>query len=108
MDVCIRKVGVDMTAKKGQLKEIDSFEQRIRDNAVSYHISFFQPGTSTRVVADEDDLNTAKDVAKDIISKHPRVRAALIYALDVYGSSALMGTMDRQNVWKPVVPKTYK
>jgi len=90
-------------AKK--LSSMDVWEESIRQNAVSYNIVLFAPGRSTRIAGTEDSLDAAKTFSYTIFEKLSNVRAALIYAIDSQEHHALVGTIDSQRVWKPVVVK---
>lgn len=94
-------------SRKGQLKDMDRYEQSIRDNAVSYSVVCFQPGTSARTYASFTDLDYSIQYGKEILKEPNRIRSVMIYALDEYEHHALVGTIDRSLKYKEVVPKTH-
>lgn len=94
-------------ARKGQLKDVDVHEQNIRDNAVSYNVVAFTPRSSSRVYMSFEDLKYAIAYAKQLVSDEVRIRSAMVYAIDEYESHALVGTVNRDMVFKQVIPQTY-
>lgn len=94
-------------AKKGELKPMDAHEQQIRDNAVQYNVTFFQPGTSTRVHMSFEELVHAVKYCEVTLKEPNRIRTGMVYAVNEYGNHALVGTMGRDLKWKEVVPSTY-
>lgn len=93
--------------KKGELKPMDEFEEAIRANAVAYNVVFFQPGQSSRVYQSFEDLNIAIKYSAVTLSEPNRIRTAMIYAIDENSHHALVGTMNRDGVFKKVEPKRY-
>lgn len=93
--------------KKGDLKPMDVFEETIRANASSYNVVFFQPGQSSRVYQTFQDLDNAIKYSAVTLSEPNRIRTAMIYAIDENNHHALVGTMNRQGVFKKVEPKRY-
>lgn len=93
--------------KKGELKPMDAHEQEIRDNALKYTVTFFQPGTSTRVSMTFEDLNVAKKYCEVTLKEPNRIRTGMVYAVNQYENHALVGTMGRDLKWKEVVPSRY-
>lgn len=93
--------------KRGELRPMDEFEETIRASAVAYNIVCFQPGTSSRVRQSEPTLEAAKAAAITIIQEDAKVRSTMIYAIDEAEHHALVGTISRDGVWKPVVAKRY-
>lgn len=96
--------------KRGELKEIDGYEQKIRDNPKHYSVVFFQPTTSSRQSMTTTSLDGAKDYAKTTLSDPniPKIRTAIIYAVDENDRHAMVGSMDRSLRWKEVIPARYK
>lgn len=92
---------------RGELKPMDAYEQKIRDNAVAYNVVGFSPGSSTRVYMSFADLKYAIAYAKQLLTDEVRIRSAMLYAIDEYESHALIGTMNRDMVFKEVIPSTY-
>lgn len=100
---------IDVTAKKGQIKEIDAREQDIRDNAEYYSVTMFRGGTSGRPPAPHfDTLDEALEYAKQELSPYSMYRSAMIYAVNKHERSALCGSMNKTLKWKAVVPQRYK
>lgn len=98
-----------MTAKRGQLQDIDAREQQIRDDAVCYSVTLFRSGTSGRPPAPHfDTLDEAKTFARNNLSESSYYRSAMIYAINEHERSALCGSMDKTGKWKEVVPKRHK
>lgn len=98
-----------MSAQKPvKLKAMDEFEQKIRDNAIEYNLVFFIPGQSARLNRSFLVLDEAIEYAKEQIPLITRVRSAMIYAIDKNEHHALQGTMGRNLIYKPVVPKAVK
>ena len=97
-----------MTAKKGTLKELDAWEQNIRDNAEYYNAVLFIPATSSRQTSKFKTLDGAKEYSIHEISAQPNVRTAMIYAVNKTERSALVGSIGRNLVWKEVIPARYK
>jgi hypothetical protein len=93
--------------KKGELKPMDVFEESIRENAVAYNVVFFQPGQSSRVYQTFNDLNLAIKYSAVTLSEPNRIRTGMIYAIDKENHHALVGTMNRDGVFKKVEPKRY-
>jgi hypothetical protein len=88
------------------LKVVDEHEQKVRDNAVYYNVSFFQPGVGTQVYQSFEDFKHAKAYCQVVLKEPNRLRSGLIYAIDDNGNHALVGTMDRNLTWKEVIPQT--
>jgi hypothetical protein len=92
--------------RKGEMSLVDENEQKIRDNAEQYNVTFFQPGTSTRLGMAFLDLNVAMKYCEVTLKEPNRIRSAMIYAVDKAERFALVGSMDRSLIWKPVAVKT--
>lgn len=97
-------------AKKGELKEIDGYEQKIRDNPKHYSVVFFQPSTSSRQSMTTTNLDEAKDHARLTLSDPniTKIRTVIIYAVDEYDRHAMVGSMDKSLKWREVIPSRYK
>lgn len=93
--------------KKGELRDMDKWEEGIRRSAVSFNVVMFQPGASSRVYQSFDTLATAQEYSKVVLQEVNRIRSAMIYAIDESGHHALVGTMGRDLKWKKVEPKTW-
>jgi hypothetical protein len=91
------------TPKK--LKPMDEFEERVRATAVRYNITCFVPGSSTKVYGGKPTHEEAKVEAQRLIDENPHVRSAMVYAVDAEDRFALVGTLSRGGVYKPVVLK---
>lgn len=94
-------------ARKGEMKDMDRYEQSIRDNAIAYSVVCFQPGTSSRTYAKFQDVRYCIEYGKQILSEPNRIRSVMIYALDEHDHHALVGTINRDLKYKEVVPKVY-
>jgi len=93
--------------KRGELRDMDKWEESIRNSAVAFSVVMFQPGASSRVYQTFEDLTTAQEYSKVVLQEANRIRSAMIYAIDNAGHHALVGTMDRALKWKEVVLKRY-
>ena len=87
--------------------EMDAFEERIRAGAVNYNVVQFVPGQSSRVRDTIKELDDAIEFGKDLFDENPKLRAAMIYAINADGRHALMGTINQDRIWKPVIVKRY-
>lgn len=97
-----------MGAKRGDLKPVDEWEERIRNNAKYYSVVGFVPGTGNRAYQAFDTLNLAKAYAKELIKDSTiRVRSAMVYAVGQFDNFALVGSYNTDGVWKEVIPKRY-
>lgn len=94
--------------RKGDLKPMDEFEESVRANVVKYNIVLFTPGSSSRVYQTVTELDEAKRCSLTFFEEMPRVRTAMIYAVNKDDRFALVGTMDRAGNWKPVVASRYQ
>lgn len=94
-------------AKKGEMKPIDAWEASIKENAVSFNIVLFVPGSSSRAKYSSNTLDNAKELSYSVMDNEPNVRSVMIYAIDANKHHALVGTINKQRVWKPVIAKTY-
>ena len=94
-------------AKKGEVKLVDSHEQKIRDNPDHYSIVFFQPASSVRHTMIFDDLVSAKSCAEKTMAEESRFRTCMLYAANEYGNYALVSTIGRNLKWKDVVLARY-
>lgn len=94
-------------ARKGEMKDMDRYEQSIRDAAVAYSVVCFQPGTSSRTYATFDDVAYSIAYGKQILSEPNRIRSVMIYAIDEHDHHALVGTISRDLKFKEVVPKVH-
>lgn len=97
-----------MTAKRGELKPMDAWEETIRNNAVAYNVVMFQPGASSRVYQSFDNLQMAIEYGKVVLQEPNRIRSAMIYAINDGDHHALVGTINRHDLkWKEVEAKTW-
>ena len=94
--------------KRGELKDIDAGEQKIRDNPNYYSVVFFQPGTSSRQSITTTSLKEALDHSRQSILDHIKIRTAIIYAVGELDRHAMIGSMDRNLKWKEVIPARHK
>lgn len=94
--------------KRGELKETDVYEQKIRDNPDHYSVVFFQPGTSSRQSIKTTNLEKALEHSRQSIADHTKIRSAIIYAVGEQDRHAMVGSMDRNMKWKEVIPARYK
>ena len=96
-------------AKRGDLKPMDEWEERIRSQAVAYNVVMFQPGQSSRVYQSFDNLPMAIEYSKIVLKEPNRIRSAMIYAIDETNHHALVGTVNRHDCeYKQVEPSRYK
>lgn len=93
-------------AKKGELKDVDAHEQRIRENAIKHSAVLYRPRFPVR--QDFDTFDEAMNFISTGMRDSSEYRSALIYAIGELERTALVGTMDRNLNWKPVVPKRFK
>lgn len=93
--------------RKGEMSDMDAFEERIRAGAVNYNVVQFIPGQSSRLRETIEDLDDAIQYGTEIFDENPEVRASMVYAINADGRHALMGTINRDRVWKPVKVKRY-
>ena len=94
--------------RKGEMGDMDKYEQSIRDNAKDFVVAGFQPGSSVRSYMRFDNLRYAIEYGKQLLKDEVRLRSILVYALDEYEHHALVGTMNRHDMtWKEVKPKIY-
>jgi len=94
-----------MTRKKGEMTDMDRYEEGIRQNADKYSVVGFRPGSGmeTMRIFTGDQLPHAIAYAKILMKERVnRLRSAMIYALDEYNHHALVGTVDEFN------PDTFK
>ncbi len=94
-------------AKRGNLKPMDEFEEDIRANAVKYNVVLFTPGSSSRLYYSSDTIEEAREFGLGAFEDLPRTRAAMIYAVDKSDRFALVGTVNRSRIWKPVTVERY-
>lgn len=96
--------------KKGQMSDQDAADEVVRQNAVYYNVVLHVPQRNSRVHYSSESLDEAVEFAETVFDDEnlPRVRAAMVYAVDENDHFALMGTTNRFNpVFKPVVVKIY-
>lgn len=94
--------------RKGEMGDMDKYEQSIRDNANEFVVAGFKPGSSVRSYMRFCDLRYAIEYGKQLLEDETRLRSIMVYALDEYEHHALVGTMRRDDmVWKEVQPKIY-
>ena len=97
-----------MTAKRGEPKGMDAWEEGIRQNAVAYNVVMFQPRASSRVYQSFEQLEPAVEYSKVVLQEPNRIRSAMIYAIDENNHHALVGTVNRHDLkWKEVEVKTW-
>jgi hypothetical protein len=95
-------------AKRGELKQMDAWEETIRQTAVAYNVVMFQPGVSSRVYQSFDNLKMAIEYSKVTLQEPNQLRSAMVYAIDTDDHHALVGTMNRYNLqWKEVEAATW-
>lgn len=92
---------------KGDLKPMDAYEQTIKDNAISYKVVFFQAATSARLTFTCDNFDEANDEAVKILSESNKIRSVMVYAANQYENHAMVGSMGRDLIWKPVIPSRF-
>jgi len=95
--------------QKGQLKDMDAWEQEIRDNAEYYTTIAFQPRRGQIPLTSFERLDMAIAYAQATMQEVTnRYRCVMVYAINEDGRHALCGTVNQfDKAWKPVVPQTY-
>lgn len=95
-------------AKKGELKDMDAWEQNIRDNAEFFTTIAFQPRKGQIPLMNFENLNMAIAYAQATMEEINRYRCVMVYAISEDGHHALCGTVNQfDKAWKPVVPQTH-
>ena len=89
-----------MTTRSKQEHPVDIHSKNVIENAVYYYVVFFQPGSSIRQYKTFEDLKIAKAYTMATLKEPNRLRSAMIYAIDESDQHALVGTMNRDLVWK--------
>lgn len=94
--------------RKGEMSDVDKFEQAIIANAEKFVVTSFRPGSSARTHMAFEELNYAVEYGRQVLKDETRVRAVMVYALDEDDHHALVGTINRHDMlWKEVKPKIY-
>lgn len=95
-------------AKKGELKDMDAWEQGIRDNAEYYAVIAFQPRKGQIPLRSFEGLDTAIAYAEATMDEINRYRSVAVYAINEEGRHALVGTVNEfEKTWKEVIPQTH-
>jgi len=93
---------------QSELRDMDAFEQQIKENAIAYNVVMFQPMTSTRMYQSFQNLEPAIEYARSTLQEKNQLRSAMIYAIDADKHHALVGTMGRDLKYKEIQPKHKK
>jgi hypothetical protein len=94
--------------KKGQLKDMDAWEQSIRDAAVYYTTIAFQPQKGQIPLQSFENLEHAKKYAELVIDEVTRYRSISVYAINEAGNHTLVGTVNQfKKEFKEVVPQRH-
>lgn len=96
--------------RKGEMSDQDAADELIRDNAAYYNVVLYVPQKNSRVHFSSENLDEAIDFAETVYDdvNLPRVRAAMIYAVQDEGRFAMMGSTNRfDRKYKPVKVKIY-
>lgn len=94
--------------RKGQLKDMDAWEQSIRDNAEYYTTIAFEPRKGQIPLTSFDRLDMAIAYAEATFETPTRYRSLSVYAISDEGRHALVGTVNQYDKkWKPVVPQRH-
>lgn len=88
--------------EKTEVKSLDEMQKEIIASALYFNVVFFQPGTSKRETASFELLTMAKAYAIVVMKEPNRFRCAMIYAIVNDNTNALVGTIGRNLLWKPV------
>lgn len=96
--------------RKGEMSDQDAADEIVRNNADHYNVVLHIPQKNSRVHYSSKELDEAIKFAETVYQDEniPRVRAAMVYAVDEHDHFALMGTTNRfKNEFKPNVVKIY-
>ena len=94
--------------KRGELKDMDGFEEGVRQSAVQYNVVLFQPRKPSLVSGTFKDLGEAQTYSRDMLSEQTKVRSAMIYAIDESDHHALVGTITLNMKLNLVIPEAHK
>ena len=81
--------------KRGELKDMDAFEETIRANAVEYNVVGFTPRQNSKLYATFKMLWAAQCYAQDLIKQPLGLRCLMIYAIDDQEHHALVCTVNQ-------------
>lgn len=96
--------------RKGEMSDQDAADEVIRHNAAYYNVVLYIPQQNSRVHFSSKDLNEVVRFAETVYEDEnlPRIRAAMVYAVDTDERFALMGTTNRfARDFKPNKVKIY-
>lgn len=96
--------------RKGEMSEQDVADELIRASAHHYNVVIYIPQKNSRVHLSDESLDKAITFAESVYTDPglPRVRSAMVYAVDEHDRFALMGTTNRfAPKFKPNVVKIY-
>ena len=83
--------------RKGEMSDQDAADEVIRQNATYYNVVLYIPQKNSRVHFSSERFDEAVGFAESVYDDEnlPRVRAAMVYAVDADERFALMGTTNR-------------
>ena len=94
--------------RKGEMSDVDKYEQAIIQNAEKFVVVSFRPGTSSKNRMAFENLDYAVEYGRQLLNDEVRIRAVMVYAIDEDDHHALVGTINRHDMlWKEVKPKIY-
>lgn len=96
--------------RRGQMSDQDAADEVVRNNAAYYNVVLHVPQKNSRVYYSSEVLEDAIEFAESVYEDEnlPRVRSAMVYAVDENDHFALMGTTNRfASKFKPVKVKIY-
>jgi len=96
--------------RKGQMSDQDAADEVVRKNAVYYNVVLHVPQKNSRVYYSNENFEEVVNFAETVYDDQhlPRVRAAMVYAVDENDHFALMGTTNRfDRKFKPNKVKIY-
>lgn len=93
----------------GKLKDMDAWEETIRQNADYYATIAFQPRVGQIPLMTFDSLEQAIAYAEITMGQENRYRCVSIYAVDKERHHAMCGSVNQyQGKYKKVIPKKKK
>ena len=96
--------------RKGEMSDQDAADEVIRQSATYYNVVLYIPQKNSRVHFSSKTLDEAVAFAESVYDDPniPRVRSAMIYAVQDEGRFAMMGSTNRfDRKFKPVKVKIY-
>jgi len=96
--------------RKGEMSEQDAADELVRQNAAYYNVVLYVPQRNSRVHFSSENIDDAVEFAETVYDDKnlPRVRSAMIYAVQEDGRFAMVGSTNRfDRKYKPVKVKIY-